>query len=210
MKPLEPIYTTELFPKIESELIALLKSLSDEDWQKPTVCVGWSVKDIAAHLLDTSFRRLSMQRDGYFGEKGENLNSYQDLVAFLNRLNADWVCTARRLSPQILISLLEKTGREVYELLKTLDHHDKAIFSVAWADEEVSENWFDIAREYTERWYLGTDTEGSSASEVLITQEIAWRVFTKGIDKEEARKQITITGDEKLGEVILNTLAVMA
>lgn len=75
MKQLEPIYTTELFPKIESELIALLKSLSDEDWQKPTVCVGWSVKDIAAHLLDTSFRRLSMQRDGYFGEKGENINS---------------------------------------------------------------------------------------------------------------------------------------
>jgi uncharacterized protein (TIGR03083 family) len=278
MKPLEPIYTTELFPKIESELIVLLKSLSDDDWQKPTVCAEWSVKDIAAHLLDTSLRKLSMQRDGYFGEKGENINSYQDLVAFLNRLNADWVRAARRLSPQVLISLLEQTGREVYELLKTLDPHDKAMFSVAWAGEEVSENWFDIAREYTERWHhqqqirlavnkpgamtrelyfpvldafmralphtykdveaeektllkfhitgdaggvwfllrennrwnLGTDAEGEILSYVVIPQEIAWRIFTKGIDKEEARKQITITGNEKLGEVILNTLAVMA
>lgn len=279
MKPLEPIYCTELFPKLDSKLIDLLNSLSDDDWQKSTVCADWNVKDIAAHLLDTSFRRLSMQRDGYFGEKPEGINSYKDLVIFLNRLNADWVRAVKRLSPQVLISLLERTGREVYELLKTLDPHEKAIFSVAWAGEEVSENWFDIAREYTERWHhqqqirmavskdgimerelyfpvldafmralphtykdieaddktllkfhiagksggvwvlfrengkwnLGMENvEITTTSEVVIPQEIAWRVFTKGIDKEEARKQITITGNENLGCVMLNMLSVMA
>lgn len=279
MKQLEPIYCTELFPKLDSKLIELLTSLSQDDWQNPTVCADWCVKDIAAHLLDTSFRRLSMQRDGYFGEKPKGVNSYKELVAFLNRLNADWVRAARRISPQILISLLEQTGREVYDLLKTLDPHEKALFSVAWAGEEVSENWFDIAREYTERWHhqqqirlaankqgimerelyfpvldafmralphtykdieadektllkfqitgesggvwflfmengkwnLGMeDVEISTASEVVIPQEIAWRVFTKGIDKEEARKQINITGNENLGCVILKMLSVMA
>lgn len=279
MKQLEPIYCTELFPNLDSKLIELLKSLSDDDWQKPTVCADWNVKDIASHLLDTSIRRLSMQRDSYFGEKPEGVNSYKEMVAFLNRLNADWVRAAKRLSPQVLISLLEETGREVYELLKTLDPHEKALFSVAWAGEDVSENWFDIAREYTERWHhqqqirlavnkdgimerelyfpvldafmralphtykdveaeektllkfqiagesggvwvllmengvwnLGLkDSENSFVSEVVIPQEIAWRVFTKGIDKEEAKKQITINGNEELGSVILNMLSVMA
>src|SRR5437868_4762406 len=29
----------------------LLASLSDEEWQRPTRCQGWSVADIAAHLV---------------------------------------------------------------------------------------------------------------------------------------------------------------
>lgn len=38
--------------------------------------------------------------------------------------------------------------------LKTLlNPHDKAFFPVDWAGENESENWFDIAREYTEKWH---------------------------------------------------------
>ena len=35
----------------------------------------------------------------------------------------------------------------------TLPSHGRAIFSVAWAGESESENWFDVARDYTERWH---------------------------------------------------------
>lgn len=278
MKPLEPIFVTKLFPKLDSELIALLKNLSDEDWHKPTVCAEWNVKDIVAHLLDGNFRTLSTKRDGYFGMKPEGIDSYQGLVEFLNRINAEWVTAAKRLSPQVLIWLLEETRDDVYKIINALDPHDVALHSVAWAGEDVSENWFDIARGYTERWHhqqqirlavdkpgvmtrefyfpvldafiralphtyrdvsagektllkfyiageaggtwfllrengrwiLGTNAEGAPASEVTITDAIAWRLFTKGIAKEEARKQITITGDENLGSVILNMTSVMA
>lgn len=278
MKLLEPIYVADLFQKLDSELIALLKTLSDEDWHKSTVCAEWNVKDIVAHLLDGNFRTLSTKRDGYFGIKPEGVDSYHGLVAFLNRINAEWVAAAKRLSPQVLIWLMEETRHDVYKIINALDPHDVALHSVAWAGEDVSENWFDIARGYTEHWHhqqqirlavnkpgamtrelyfpvidafmralpytyrhteanertllkfhiageagsvwfllrenaywiLGTDAQSEPASEVTIPQEIAWLLFTKGINKEEARKQITITGDENLGSVILNMTSVMA
>ncbi len=277
MKLPAPIYTAHLFPVLEARLVELLRGLDAEQWEWPTICAGWRVKDVAAHLLDTSIRRLSMARDGYVGETPDGFE-YQDLVAFLNRLNADWVRAARRISPRILVELIEQASQEVYELFKSLDPHAPAAFAVSWAGEEVSENWFDIAREYTERWHhqqqirlavgqagitgrelyfpvldtfmrglphayrnvaatdgtllqfditgaaggswfllrqygkwrLGVGAEGPRAATVSIPQEIAWRIFTKGIDKSTARQNITITGDEKLAGEILNMLSVMA
>jgi hypothetical protein len=153
MESPKPIFTVDLFPELDKSLIDLLQGLSYQDWQKPTVARLWTVKDIASHLLDGNIRKISMLRDGYFGEKPENIQTYADLVSFLNQLNADWVKATRRISPQVLIYLLEQTGKQVYDVLKSLDPYAKALFSVAWAGEQESQNWFDIAREYTERWH---------------------------------------------------------
>ena len=59
---------------------------------------------------------------------------------------------ARRLSPQVLIDLLDLTEPALSDYFRTLDPHAPARFGVAWAGEETSPNWFDIGREYTERW----------------------------------------------------------
>ena len=40
-----------LVPRLRSELAALLTSLTGADWAQPTFCPGWSVHDVAAHLL---------------------------------------------------------------------------------------------------------------------------------------------------------------
>lgn len=154
MKPVEPIYTVERFPLLHTALLTLLRTLSDEDWRKPTVARLWTVKDIVAHLLDTEIRRLALQRDGLTPLEPETpIASYRDLIAFLNQLNADWVKAARRISPALLIDFLASTGPQVYDFLKTLDPFAPALFPVAWAGEETSPNWFDIAREYTEQWH---------------------------------------------------------
>jgi hypothetical protein len=63
MKPVEPIFVTELFCHIHGELLSLLRNLSVDDWSKPTAARQWTVKDLAAHLLDGDIRRLSYQRD---------------------------------------------------------------------------------------------------------------------------------------------------
>jgi uncharacterized protein (TIGR03083 family) len=154
MKPLEPIFVTELFAQLHAELLTMLNSLSAEDWDKPTVAGEWKVRDVAAHLLDSDVRRLSFQRDGIpLVEPDEPIEDYRSLVAFLNQLNADWVRAARRISPRLLIDFLSITGPQVYELFKTLDPHAPSFFPVAWAGDEQSTNWFDIAREYTEKWH---------------------------------------------------------
>lgn len=177
-QPVPPLNAVPLFPKIEAHLIEVLRSLSEADWQRPTICPGWTVKDVAAHLLDTNIRNLSMRRDSYFGEKVDGAESYESLVKFLDRLNADWIKAARRISPRVLITWMEQTSREVCEYFAGLDPYAKAAFPVGWAGELESRNWFDIAREYTERWHhqqqirLAVARPGSPALTAIMTREL--------------------------------------
>lgn len=153
------------------ELIKLLNSLSAEEWNAPTIAKKWKVKDIASHLLDTTFRGLSVSRDNFFGEKPEGIEDYQGLIAFLNKLNMDWTSATARLSPQLLISLLQFYGKEFIDHLGTLDPEAPAIFSVAWAGQETSPNWFHIAREYTERFLHQQQIRDAVGNQGLMTRE---------------------------------------
>ena len=155
MRPLEPILVADLFPELEAALLELLRGLDDEDWGKPTACARWTVQDVAAHLLDTALRRLSFQRDGHSLRPpgAAPIAGWDDLVRFVNDLNAEWVAAARRLSPRVLTDLLAATSPALCDLLAGLDPFAPAAFGVSWAGEETSPNWFDVAREYTERWH---------------------------------------------------------
>ena len=269
MTPVRPIFLTELFPDINSRLVELLRGLSAADWRRPTACSGWAVRDIAAHLLDGNLQRLSLGRDALSPlEPSKRIRGYGDLIDFLNELNAQWVTAARRLSPRVLVELLELTGRQMYEHFRSLDPFGDAMFPVAWAGETISPNWFDIAREFTEKWHHQqqirdaveapplTDREhlfpvldtflrglpnayravdasdgttiairvqgvaggdwalvtenGSwilyegprphSTASIVVDQNDAWRLFTKGLTSEEARARAAVEGDLKLVE----------
>jgi uncharacterized protein (TIGR03083 family) len=154
MKPPTPIDVSHLFRELSGHLLDLLRSLSPEDWHRPTACSAWCVKDIASHLLDGDLRRLSAQRDGYSPPGAPtSFDSHESLVAYLTGLNADWTTATRRISPRCLIGLLGITGEEVADLFETADPFGPATFPVGWAGEAESLMWFDIAREYTERWH---------------------------------------------------------
>jgi len=156
MISLPPILVTDLFPELQRGLIGVLHTLADEDWHKPTMCSQWTVKDIVAHLLDTNLRRLSLHRDRYASPHFRpESDSAADLTTFLHRANADWTRAAYRISPGVLIHLLEWSGQQLAEFLASLDPFAPAFFPVAWAGEAESLNWFDIAREYTEKWHHG-------------------------------------------------------
>ncbi|GAB3171109.1 maleylpyruvate isomerase family mycothiol-dependent enzyme [Telluribacter humicola] len=167
-----PISTVHLFPQLDRLLIKLLRSLTPEEWAEPTIARLWKVKDIAAHLLDGNIRMLSMSRDGFFGEQPDAINSYQDLVNYLNQLNADWVKATRRMSPPVLVELLELTGQQCSEYLTTLDLMAPALFSVAWAGEQQSANWFHVAREYTEKWHHQQQIREAVGKPGLMTREL--------------------------------------
>jgi uncharacterized protein (TIGR03083 family) len=273
-----PIETLHLFPILDELLIELLKSLTEEEWNANTVCKKWTVKDIASHLLDGNLRGLSISRDSFFGEKPENINSYSDLVDFLNQLNMSWTSATKRLSPKVITELLENTGKQYTAHLQTLNPFENAIFSVAWAGEETSLNWFHIAREYTEKFlhqqqirnavnkpalltktlfypfiqtfvqalphvYKNVKAENGTIVTLIVTTEIggewsiikkennwefiesfdvkptsivkispddAWLLFSKGMTPDDAKEKVEIIGDKYLGEIALNTVAVMA
>ena len=153
MEPTAPLYTAPLFAPLYAELIAVLQTLNAKDWTRPTVARAWQVRDVAAHLLDVDLRKLSVNRDGHLAPADQPLRSYDDVVRFLDRLNADWVAAARRLSPRVVVELLGVTGPLVAQLVASLPPHERALFPVSWAGEQESENWFDIGRDYTERWH---------------------------------------------------------
>ena len=178
MQPIEPIFTVELFPRLHTELITLLKGLTKEDWQRPTACTSWAVKDVAAHLLDSQVRRLSFQRDQLpLLPPDQPITNQSDLIDFMNRLNHEWIAATKRISPHLLIEFLDSTGQQLHQFLKTLDPHAPAFFSVAWAGDEVSQNWFDIAREYTEQWHHQQHIREAVGQPVLTEPDILYPVL---------------------------------
>ena len=152
MPPLPPVETAPLLAPLHQELIRLLRGLSPEDWERPAT-PRWRVRDVAAHLLDGDVRRLSAGRDGVALRPDVPIQGYDDLVSWLNWLNAEWVAVARRMSPAVLVSLLEATGPQVTAFQGSLDADAPALYPVGWAGEEVSPNWMDVGREFTERWH---------------------------------------------------------
>jgi len=154
LTPLPPTDTRTLFRPVSSELVTLLRSLDASDWQKPTIAGTWVVRDIVAHLVDLTFRRLSFHRDRMTPPPPPRpINSERDFVEFINWLNAEWVGTTRRFSPRVLTDLLELASRDIATWFGALPLDAPALFGVSWAGEMESEGWFDVGREFTELWH---------------------------------------------------------
>ena len=271
-----PILCAHLLRRVDEKLLELLTSLSSAEWDLQTVAPHWKVGDVAAHLLDTTLRKLSMVRDGYYVETAQAY-SREDVITLVNRLNQEGVTVYRRLSPRVLIDLMKDACEQSARFHESLDPFAPATFNVSWAGEEKSLNWFDTARELTERWHhqqqirLATARPGISTpelyhpvldcflrglphcyrevgapvgtlvivqiagecggdwfllktpenwhlversgaervSKVTIPQELAWRIFTKGVDREFSRAQIQIEGDRDLEERVLQLTAIV-
>jgi uncharacterized protein (TIGR03083 family) len=155
--PLSPLPLTDtraLFRPVSSELVVLLRSLEADDWQRPTIAGAWVVRDVVAHLVDVTYRRLSFHRDRMQPPPPpQPIGSDRDFVDFINRLNAEWVGATRRFSPRVLTDLFELASRDLAGWFEVLPLDAPALFGVSWAGEETSEGWFDVGREFTELWH---------------------------------------------------------
>jgi len=149
---LGPILVADRLEPLEALLGDLLISLTDDEWERPTLVPRWRVKDVVAHLADTALRRLALCRDGR-GFPVAGCDPARDLVAFVNRANADGVRFFRRLPARELIDVVGIAGRAAARYLASLDPMAPAPFAVSWAGDAHSPNWFDTARELTERWH---------------------------------------------------------
>lgn len=172
MKRLSVINAVPVFEEVQQELIRLLKELSKDEWNRSTDSSDWTVKDIAAHLLDGDIRRLSLHRDKLPPPEPEvPVTDYTSLVRFLDQLNSTWIRASERMSPRLLTELTEFLAPRVVSHLKSLDPDGTALFSVAWAGEDESPNWFDIAREYTEKWHHQQQVREATGRPLLVERK---------------------------------------
>src|SRR5581483_6508384 len=129
---LDPILCAPLLRRVDEQLIHLLRSLDPREWDLQTIAPLWKVRDVAAHLLDTPLRKLSMVRDSCFAE-AVDIRSHQDVIDLVNRLNREGVAVYRRLSPPLLIDLMKLACEQSARFHESLDPFAPAQFAVTWA-----------------------------------------------------------------------------
>jgi uncharacterized protein (TIGR03083 family) len=276
---MQPTTTVDLFPGLSDELLTLLRQLAPDAWQRPTACPGWSVKDLVAHLLGGNIGRLSFGRDHLLRKESARApTSNAELIDWINAQNTAWVQAAERISPPVLIDFLALTDQQVAEFFTTLDMQAPAPISVGWAGETQSSNWFDVGREYTEKWFhqqqireavgapglverrwllpvieiclralpytyqtiaaaegtaivvrivgaaggvwslvrgdrdwtLYAGEAETAAATVQLSDDTAWRLFSKGLDQAELLRRMQIEDDATLGARIADLVAIMA
>lgn len=151
---LPPVQTNHLFQELSTELITLLRTLSRDSWEKPTCYPHWTVHDIAAHMLQTGISRLSAQRDGYRRDSElPESDGYESLSERIDAANTLWTDTLSSVSPRVLVDLLRETESQLASFFRHMPIDSRSAIGVAWAGEKQSATWFDVAREFSERWH---------------------------------------------------------
>ncbi|WP_044246750.1 maleylpyruvate isomerase N-terminal domain-containing protein [Chondromyces apiculatus] len=200
--PQDVIDVRAVFPKVNARLLELLEGLAPGDWLRPTVHPTREVKDLVAHLLHGDVRRLSIHRDG-FALPTPPIRGVADLTEFIQSDNREWMAGMRRVSPRILTELVRQFDGECLAFLEGLDPMGEAMFAVAWAGEERSRNWFDVAREYTEKWHHQQQLREATGRPSLYEQELfapVLETFARGLPF--AYREVTCAPGTKVSIVV--------
>jgi uncharacterized protein (TIGR03083 family) len=150
--PIEPSANyPELFAVERTRLLDLLRTVHESEWMKPTPCPDWSVLGLCTHLVGGDFGILSRGRDSHHGPSPRPGQSEMQFIAWLDELQAQWVHAARRLSPRLVIDLLEWAGPQLIDMFARQDPTVRSA-SVSWAGPEPMPVWLNQARELSEYW----------------------------------------------------------
>ncbi|WP_181383671.1 maleylpyruvate isomerase N-terminal domain-containing protein [Streptomyces sp. NWU339] len=147
---LPPVDVRSLLREERVALLALLNDLDLSAWDRPTVCPGWSVKDVVLHILDDDLGWLSRGRDGDRSGLLTGFADHNSFITALNNKNQRWVEATCALSPRVIRTLLGVAGTEMDAYWASMDLMAEG--RVAWASPDPVPLWFDIAQDLTERW----------------------------------------------------------
>jgi len=106
---------------------------------------------LGSHLLGDDLSLLAWQRDDHRGTPAPDGLDEDGFIGWLDALQAEWVHASRRLSPRLVIELLDWTGPHVVEVISIQDP-STLTGDVSWASSRPVPAWLDHARELTERW----------------------------------------------------------
>ncbi|MEV0262509.1 maleylpyruvate isomerase family mycothiol-dependent enzyme [Streptomyces sp. NPDC050617] len=196
-----PIDARALFAPEHAALIATLRGLAPADWREEAV-PGWTVRDLAAHLLGDCYGRLSRDRDGH--RDGPAFAAGETLETFIHRINQEWVDALSRVSPAALTDTLELIGGQTARFFEDADPGSPSL-GVSWAGADPAPMWLDSARDFTEFWThrqqirhavgQGTDADPRFLSVVLDTFMRALPHTLRGVEAPAGtRVRVSVAG----------------
>jgi uncharacterized protein (TIGR03083 family) len=145
-----PMDTRVLFEGERCDLLALLDRLTPDEWAAASAAGGWTVKDVAAHLLEGDLGRLSRDRDRELTGLLPVGGSAREFADALAAKNQRWVDAAGQLSGRVVRDLLVFSTGQLRAWTQDVDL--MAPRQVSWARERPVPAWLDLARELTETW----------------------------------------------------------
>ncbi|GAB1645833.1 maleylpyruvate isomerase family mycothiol-dependent enzyme [Krasilnikovia sp. MM14-A1259] len=143
---------TDVRPLLRDErqdLLRLLQALPAQQWQMPSAVLGWTVKDLALHLLDDDLGWLSRGRDKDSSGTLE-MGDHESFVVALAGKNQRWIDGAQGMSGRVITELLDWSGQQMDAFYSSMDLLGEG--HVSWAGDGTVPIWFDIAQDLTERW----------------------------------------------------------
>src|ERR687891_1913851 len=117
LRPATRVDVRQVMEQERAEFARLLRELTPEEAATPTICDGWTVHDLAVHLLGVDFNFLSRLRDDFRNTTLDSVTDWDSLVKELDAFNERWVRAGSFLSLRLIAELLETTGAMVSECL---------------------------------------------------------------------------------------------
>lgn len=198
-----------------------LRGLAAADWSKEAV-PGWTVRDLAAHVLGDFYGRLARDRDGH--RDGPGFAPGDILETFIHRINQEWVDAHRRVSPAALVDAVgQGTDADPRFLSVVLDTFMRALpHTLREVDAPIGTRarvaidgpaggvWTATATGAAEGgWSLAEPDGGRPAAIVRLDAETAWRLCTRGIDPDTALTHVRIDGDRHLAEAVCRIVSIV-
>ena len=73
---------------------------------------------------------------------------------------------------------------------------------------EAGDEW--MAVRLSDRWVLGQDRGMAADATVTFDQEVAWRLFTRGLSKTEAMQRSHLSGDLVIARAVFDMVSIIA
>jgi hypothetical protein len=143
--------------------------------------------------------------------ESESLNWFdtaRDLTEYWHHQQQIRLATGRDgiMTQELYHPVLETFMRALPFTYRNVDAPERACVRVA-VQGDCGGAWW-LAREFS-AWKLATSPQRPETAAIQVPQDIAWRIFTKGITRDAAQAAAVINGDRRLADHFFSTLAIV-
>ncbi len=115
-----PLDALSALTEERADLLDFIAGLNDAEWHQASTAPGWSVKDLALHLLDDDLGWLSRGRDGDRSGR-RDVRDHATFVDALAVKNQRWIDGTQQLSRPVVVGLLQWAGDQMDAYYASID-----------------------------------------------------------------------------------------